>query len=270
MLTKSWKLMRSLLAVTSIILIILPHNVTAQDASEEVGLFFNQATYQCMLSQQVIKDYMLLGVEVDVAETSVEMKESIKAFDNMLKDFKRKELSETLKSAIEKLEQDWKKTKPLLTKRATKYGGEQLLSRNVDLYKSCSQFVETVAQGISSRYKNMMMATAKQRILAQQMVLYYTAYAWGFREPQIEEALSKFNKEFNVGVILLSKNNTNVADINNAIKKIKSHWIYAKKGMSKYHEKKFVPHLVAASMGSIVRELNKVVSLYQDLIDRSV
>ncbi|MGI0118095.1 hypothetical protein [Zooshikella sp. RANM57] len=270
MLTKSWKLIRRVFGVSSVIFIMLPHIAKAQDMNNEVGLFFNQATYQCMLTQQAIKDYMLLGVEVDVAQTSVEMDESIKAFENMLKDFKKKELSETLKSAMKKLEQDWQLTKPFLTKKATKYGGEQLLVRNVELYKSCSQFVETVAQGISSRHKNMLMATAKQRILAQQMVLYYTAYTWGFRDPQIEDALSKFNKEFHVGVILLGKNNTNVADINNATKKIKSHWIYAKTGMSKYHEKQFVPHLVASSMGSIVRELNKIVSLYQDLIDRKV
>lgn len=151
-----------------------PAATTKMDTATAVNL----AGRERMLSQRIVKAYLMLGQGIAADDARTILQGSVDQFESQLASLKTFQPTPTVRSAVAKLEGAWKTCKPLLVAAPSKAGAVELYDVN--------EALQQAAHSVTVAYENVTLApldhligiAGRQRMLSQRMAKFYFYRTW--------------------------------------------------------------------------------------------
>jgi Type IV pili methyl-accepting chemotaxis transducer N-term len=162
---------------------LLPLSVQAESSPAttnkiDIATAVNMAGRQRMLSQRMVKAYLMLGQNITPDDARNILQKSIDLFESQLTALKTLQPNQNVQTAIANLDAEWKIFRPLITTTPGKQGAATLYEANETLQK--------VAHTVTLAYDNVTIAprvhlinlAGRQRMLTQRTAKFFLYRTW--------------------------------------------------------------------------------------------
>lgn len=152
--------------------------VSPAAASLGTAAAVNLAGRQRMLSQRIVKAYLMVGQGIAADDARAILQESIEQFESQLAALRAFQPTPGVRSALVSLEAAWNKCRPILASSPSKAGAVALYDVNEDLQKTAHS-VTLAYEGVTLAPLDHLIGIAgRQRMLSQRMAKFYFYRTW--------------------------------------------------------------------------------------------
>ena len=230
-----------------------------------MGSALNKSGRQRMLTQNILKNYLALGLDVDVIRARKELDKSVALFEQQFQELVEYSPSEQVAQSLSKVEDLWFEYRSLAISPVSKVNAAKMLERNNAILKACHQVVLDLESLAGRNSAKMVNTSGRQRMLSQRIALYYFAHAWGFRSEEVVREFEKAKQEYTAGLNTLVGFNRNSIEIRQNLKKVEAQWQFSETGFRQLETGNYVPHVIAVTTTGMLKRMDKITGLYEKL-----
>ena len=163
--------------------------ITAVDA-------LNKASYQRMLTQKMLNQYLKMGSNLDVANARKEMEASATRFEELMIELLDFNPNEQVVKAIEDAQSAWRIYSLKVLSYPNKTMGTVLLKLSGKTLREYDDLLILLEKQTNMEEARLINLAGRQAMLAQRMEMLYLAQNWGLPEKEISKELKSMNEEF--------------------------------------------------------------------------
>ncbi len=236
-------------------------NVSAYGAIDNMGTAINKAGQQRMLTQRMLKDYALIGMENIFDDPKKDLPEMITLFDTNLNDLKSFIKDKPSLDSLNKVSTLWAPIKKTLQEAPSDKKVVKLQEDLDSLLKAANTSTNLIAKSSGKASSEIVNTSGKQRMLSQRMASLYMLKVWGIKDTKFNEKLSKSIEEFSTAHETLLALKSNTDEIKALLKKSGKAFIFFEM-MGQSESDKYVPSLINRSANKILKNMNTTTELY--------
>lgn len=222
-----------------------------------------------MLSQRMMKNYLMIGAGVKANKASKELAEAAERFEANLNTLAGYANSPAVRGGIKRVNAIWAKHKPKITAAPDKQLAAELLTENLQLLKTSHALVQEIDREASTHNADIVNVSGRQRMLSQRIAKTYTAIFWGINTSAMKEEFSQAQQEFEKAMSLLHASPVNTEAIELGLEKIDVYWKFAQPGLDISDGTHLVPGNIAITMESILKKMDEITHQYEDALNGS-
>lgn len=223
----------------------------------------NIAGKQRMYSQQMLKNYAMIGMNNQFSNPSKELEETISSFSKHLKLLSKYTKESEIKNALSKMELSWKSIEVRL-KNTAKKAEVALLQEDLEkLLHSADKVTQLFATLSQTQAGEVINISGKQRMLSQRMASLYMLQVWGVKDPKFKTKLKETLALFKEAHETLEKQENNTLSISKKLKSVKRSFMFFEI-MSK-SSSKYIPSLIYKKSHDILKNMNEITKEYVEL-----
>lgn len=197
-----------------------PAAATKMDTASAVNL----AGRERMLSQRIVKAYLMLGQGIATDDARTILQGSIKQFESQLTTLKTYQPTPTVRSALVDLEGEWKKCKPLLAAAPSKAGAVALYDVNEALQGAAHRLTVAYEGVTGAPIDHLVGITGRQRMLSQRMAKFYFYRTWELYDDPAYWELHLSRAHFTTVLIQIERSPLASAKTKTAVAQIRREW----------------------------------------------
>ena len=184
----------------------------------------NLSGRQRMLSQRMVKAYLMLGQGITTDAARTILQKSIERFEFQLATLKTFQPNPKVQSALANLDFEWKKFKPLIIATPSKAGAVALYDANEALQKAAHNVTLAYEDVTLAPLDHLVNLAGRQRMLSQRTAKFYLYRTWDlYLEPaDMEMHLSRAH--FTAVLIQLERSPLATTKIKELVAKIRREW----------------------------------------------
>lgn len=230
-----------------------------------MGSAINKAGRQRMLTQNIMKNYLALGLDVDVTRAREELDKSVALFEEQYQELVEYAPSDKIRQSLSKVEDLWFEYRSLAIGKVNRDNAAKILDRNNAILAACHQVVLDLEAFAGRKSAKMVNTSGRQRMLSQRIAAYYFAHAWGFRDQEFIAAFEKAKAEYGLGLNTLVMFDKNTVDIREALKKVQAQWSFSNIGFDQLEDGNYVPHVISVTTSGMLKRMDAITHQYEDL-----
>jgi hypothetical protein len=218
---------------------------------------------QRMLSQKVLKEYAMIGMNNTFGNPKKEIHNSIKKFENESKALIIFTTDKRIKKELHNSQKLWNIVKKTITKTATKDNAIKLQNHLEELLVVNNNIAELLIKKSNNKIGKIINLAQKQRMLSQRMASLYMLKVWGVDDKRFDTKMNDSMKLFKTSLEELEKYDKNNKDVKTLLAKVKKSFIFFE--MMSKSKSKFIPSLIYKKSIEILKDMNKIVTHYKKL-----
>ncbi|ODV13819.1 MAG: hypothetical protein ABT22_02350 [Thiobacillus sp. SCN 64-317] len=199
---------------------IAPAATTRLDTANAVNL----AGRQRMLSQRMVKAYLMLGQDIAADDARRMLQESIGQFDSQLVALKAFQPTPTVRHAIANLEEVWTKWKGLLAAAPGKAGAAELYDANEELQQAAHSATLAYESVTLAPIDHLIGIAGRQRMLSQRMAKFYFYRTWELYDGAADMELHLSRAHFTAVLIQIDKSPIASAGVKAGVARVRQEW----------------------------------------------
>ncbi|MCG8313052.1 MAG: type IV pili methyl-accepting chemotaxis transducer N-terminal domain-containing protein [Pseudomonadales bacterium] len=230
-----------------------------------MGSALNKAGRQRMLTQNITKNYLALGLNVKVVKSRNELDQSVALFEEQFQELVDYAPTSKISHNLGKVQNLWAVYRRLAISPFSESNAIALLEQNNALLSACHQVVVDLEEYAARRSAKMVNVSGRQRMLSQRIAMYYFAHAMGYRSEQFISAFEKAKQEFHSGLKTLQGFNKNTPEIANALNKVNAQWELSQTGFKLLNNSQYVPHVITVTTSGMLKRMDHITKMYEKL-----
>lgn len=244
-------------AVAALLLSSWISPVTASSIEEAI----NKAGKQRMITQRVLMEYALSGMNLQLGHPEEELKKLIGQFDDSLADLKAFTDDPGIQASLAKITKLWQPLKKTLEDTPDKSRAHQLQTDIDKLLAACEENTRLFETLGGSPQGEIVALAGRQRMLSQRMGALYLLKAWHINQPYFHEQLAEAMADFSQAHQRLEASPLTTDEIRELLARVKKSYAWFEM-MGKSQSGRFIPSLIVKSANNILADMDKATNLY--------
>jgi len=233
--------------------------VEIKSATEAVNISGKQR----MFTQRMLKDYAMVGMNNTFGKPDIDLKNTLKEFDDHMESLLKYTKNGEIKQNLEKSKSLWVILKKTLDEKPSKEKVEKLQQDLDKLLKASDDITKLFAKSSREASGKIVNTAGRQRMLSQRMASLYMLKVWGVDDPQFKDKLDTSMKLFKESLVELENSSLNTEEITILLSKVKRSFMFFE--MMGKSNSKFVPTLIYKKSNDILQNMNSATQAYVSL-----
>ncbi len=253
------------ISLIGVLLLFLGAGLTAQELTNAEAI--NKAGRQRMLSQRMMKDYLMIGAGVKVDAAKKELDGAVALFEEQFLELQDFAPNKDIEKALETVENLWMPFRMAVVSEPNKADAAKLINSSNELLAACHQVVLKIQEYAGTNAAKLVNISGRQRMLSQRIAMYYTAYYWGVKNDRIVKDFNTAVDEFEQALGQLQAAKENTKEIKDILAKTEKQWQFSKKGFD-LNSGRLMPAVIFVTTNSILKKMNKATGLYEKVMEK--
>lgn len=249
-----------LLVSMTVLPLTLAPSVANAAAITSMGEAINQAGRQRMLTQRMLKNYVLVGLNVRGRKSEDQLKAAISLFEEQLQNLEVYITNPQTKALLDDVGRLWTPVKMLYSQTPSAEKALDLRTQNDVLLAACHQVVLALEEQSDTKTGRLVNVAGRQRMLSQRLASTYALMAWGF-EANVKPAYEQAYQQFGDALTELSANPTNTPEIIEALKVVRTQFKRFERTANAGNDV-YIPGLIERSAEKMLVKMNEITGMY--------
>lgn len=184
----------------------------------------NLSGRQRMLSQRMVKAYLMLGQGITPDNARIILQESIDRFELQLATLKTFQPNPRVQSTLAKLDSEWAKFKPMIVEMPSKAGAVTLYDANEALQTAAHDVTLAYGNTTLSPHHRLIALAGRQRMLSQRAAKFYLYRAWDINSEPADMEMHFSRAHFTAVLIQLENSLLATTQTKALVAKIRGEW----------------------------------------------
>jgi nitrate/nitrite-specific signal transduction histidine kinase len=220
----------------------------------------NKAGRLRMLSQRIVKSYVLLASEVSAQTAIGELADSVQAFERLLGELKASALDGEIRQALAASEREWLRFRNLALGPCARNGVAELRSAGERLLQVVERTTQTFAQNMADAAARLINLAGRQRMLSQRIAKAHLLLAEKYDEGAARQELTQACVDFGRALGELRASPANTARLREELAAVAATW---RTLLGLVRRDSGVRDLVLAAAEDILERMERVTALYE-------
>jgi len=230
----------------------------------------NMASHQGMLTQRIVKTYIMIGSGIDSDEAYRERDYSIALFGEQQFELEEFAPTKEIGAMLDYVYALWSEFRIIAVGEPNKMDAYDLLSRSDELLKATNKVVVMLEEYSHLDVSKYVHISGKMGMLSQQIAMWYFANYWGFPENgmlsfDITKKYGESVKFYQKSLHRLMKTHHNTIEIRDELNILKSYWNLPNTNLGDLKKSDMSPKLINVSMEKILNKTEKITKMYEHI-----
>ncbi|WP_196887019.1 type IV pili methyl-accepting chemotaxis transducer N-terminal domain-containing protein [Aureivirga sp. CE67] len=230
------------------------------------GEAINIAGKQRMISQRMLKCYMMIGADIKTDQARKELDESVAAFEEGYLLLSEYASSGKVSKSLDEVRKLWEPFRLHIVSTPNHKDASLLLEEADKLLTASQDVVEEIENHLRLKSAKLVDKAGRQRMLSQKIAMYYIAHYWKVPNNDLYVNLVNTTKEYEQALIILNESELNTEEIDTNLKKINSQWAFSKKTFDPRSDR-LMPSVVVVTTNAMLKNMDNITGLYAALVE---
>ena len=244
-----------------VISFLLLFGVSASAKITSMSDAVNKAGKQRMITQRLLKDYVLIGMNNTYGNPKEDLSKMITLFEQSLEELRNYVKDADVQASLKHVNQLWVPVKKRLTSTPTKAEATLLTKEMESLLQAADQSTQYIAKAAHNQSADIVNLSGRQRMLSQRMASLYMLKVWEVNNTETDRKLLQAMNEYEVAQKKLQKTKLNTPETTKLLQQANKSYRFFQV-MGKSHSKKYIPSLINRSANKILNAMHKATTLY--------
>jgi len=222
------------------------------------------AREQEVLTQQLLKDYCMVGMKNQFNHAEERYQEHIAQFEKNIEELDAFATSKKAFKNIEKIAEFWEPVKVLLLAEKNFTGAQEIRKKMHQMLALNRETTKIYTSQTGSTLGAFINAAANLEVDSQKMAMLYLMYSWGIRDADIEPEMKTAIEEFEKSVTLLKEAKVNTPEMMEKLRKVERGFLYFK--MIDTLGSRSIPTLIYKKSNMILKNARALAKVYDKSI----
>jgi hypothetical protein len=229
----------------------------------------NKSGRQRMLSQRMMKSYLMIGAGIKVGMAQQQLDDSVALFEEQLlelQDYAIEANHSKVNQALIAVSTLWLSHRNKVLSEPSKDAIKELLKENRQLLKYSNDMVLAIKEHVGVDKAELVDMSGRQRMLSQRIAKVYVALSWHIEDPELIKEFNDSIQLFDQSLLTLNKYQGNTLEIKKSLFNVSNQWKFSKSGFKLEQGGRYVPTVIAVTTESILKKMEKITAMYSDLM----
>lgn len=226
----------------------------------------NKSGRQRMLSQRMMKSYLMLGADIKVETAQQQLDDSVALFEQQFLELRDYAPTEEITNKLDKVESLWVVHRERIIGQPDKQIVPDLMDQNLALLVACDQVVKAIELHADVNSAQLVNISGRQRMLSQKIAKAYMALYWKVPAPDLKQEFEQAVQLFDDSLQTLVDSDLNTEDLNRSLRKVGNQWRFSQSGFKLGDDGRYVPTVISVTTESILKKMDQITKQYESLM----